>query len=129
MTLPHEITLSSGRSADVPLCLKEIEAADSKDPAPQSAVFEPTTSVTLATAWTAKQNGSLAVLKAKRLEVARAQKQPAFVIFPDGVLIEMALRRPQTSEELLQIPGVGQAKAARYGAIFLAVIANHSSNS
>jgi ATP-dependent DNA helicase RecQ len=71
----------------------------------------------------------LAVLKAKRLEVARAQKQPAFVIFPDGVLIEMALRRPQTSEELLQIPGVGQAKAARYGAIFLAVIANHSSNS
>jgi ATP-dependent DNA helicase RecQ len=77
---------------------------------------------------TARQNSLLAVLKAKRLEVARNQKQPAFVIFHDSVLIEMAIRHPATSEDLLKIPGVGPIKAARYGGIFLAAIANHNSD-
>jgi superfamily II DNA helicase RecQ len=38
----------------------------------------------------------------------------------------MARARPKTGEDLLHIPGVGPAKAARFGAIFLAVIANHN---
>ena len=44
-------------------------------------------------------------------------------------LIEMALVRPKTGQDLLLIPGVGPAKAARFGAIFLAVIANHGDSS
>lgn len=78
---------------------------------------------------TARQNGLLATLKAKRLEIARDQKQPAFVIFHDSVLIEMARLRPKTGEDLLLVPGIGTAKVARYGAIFLAVIANHGDDS
>jgi ATP-dependent DNA helicase RecQ len=75
---------------------------------------------------TARQNGLLAALKATRIEIARKQKQPAFVIFHDSVLFEMALRCSGTSEELLKIPGVGPNKAARYGAIFLSTIADYN---
>jgi hypothetical protein len=53
----------------------------------------------------------------------------AFVISHDSVLIEMARVRPKASEDLRLIPGVGPAKAARFGAIFLAVIANHGDDS
>jgi len=123
LTLRGDIKLSSGRTADVRRCLEEIEATDTKDPVAPQVGFEPAKPET--STLTAKQNGLLAVLKAKRLEVARSQKQPAFVIFHDKVLIEIALRSPDTIEELMQIPGIGPAKAARYGAIFLAVIANH----
>jgi superfamily II DNA helicase RecQ len=41
----------------------------------------------------------------------------------------MARARPKTGKDLLHIPGVGPAKAARFGAIFLAVIANHNEGS
>jgi ATP-dependent DNA helicase RecQ len=44
-------------------------------------------------------------------------------------LIEMALVRPKTREDLLLIPGVGPTKATRFGAIFLALIANHNEDS
>ncbi len=65
----------------------------------------------------------LAALKAKRLEIARSQKQPPFVIFHDSVLIGIARARPRTAEALQLVPGVGPAKLARYGAIFLDVVA------
>jgi ATP-dependent DNA helicase RecQ len=39
------------------------------------------------------------------------------------VLLEMVARRPSTPEELLQVPGVGQAKLERYGDDFLEVLA------
>jgi ATP-dependent DNA helicase RecQ len=73
---------------------------------------------------TANQNRLLAALKAKRLEVAREQKQPAFIILHDKVLIEMARRRPKTNEDMRAIPGIGADKMARHGAVFLKVIAN-----
>ena len=66
---------------------------------------------------------------AQAISNARDQNQPAFVIFHDSVLIEMARLRPKTGEDLLLIPGVGPAKATRFGAIFLAVIANHNEDS
>ena len=37
----------------------------------------------------------------------------------------MALKKPLSVEELLNIPGVGEKKAARYGAAFLSVIASY----
>ncbi len=61
-------------------------------------------------------------LRAKRLELAKAQNVPPYVIFHDKTLVEMAARCPQSIAELGAIPGVGEAKLARYGATFLQVI-------
>ena len=63
-------------------------------------------------------------LKAKRLALARAAGVPAYVVFPDRTLIEMAAAKPRTQEALAGLHGVGEAKLARYGAAFLAVIAS-----
>ena len=68
----------------------------------------------------------LAALKALRGAVARAQNQPAYVVFPDRSLIEMAAERPQTLDDFASIHGVGAAKLQKYGAAFLAVILDHA---
>ena len=64
----------------------------------------------------------LSALKAKRRSLAEAQKVPAYVVFPDRTLIEMAERRPQTLDALMGITGVGVKKLESYGAAFLQVI-------
>src|SRR5271157_37418 len=64
----------------------------------------------------------LAALKALRSAIATAQGQPAYVIFPDRTLIEMAKERPHGLDELAGIHGVGAVKLQKYGAAFLAVI-------
>jgi ATP-dependent DNA helicase RecQ len=68
----------------------------------------------------------LNALKALRSDLAHRQKQPAYVIFPDRTLIEMATRRPRNLEELAGVHGVGIAKLQKYGAAFLAVIQSHA---
>ncbi len=68
----------------------------------------------------------LAALKALRGAMARAQNQPAYVIFPDRSLIEMASERPRTLDNLAAVHGVGAAKLQKYGAAFLAVIRDHA---
>jgi len=65
---------------------------------------------------------TLAALKALRTDLARRQDVPAYVIFPDRTLMEMAARRPKTIAELATIHGVGTAKLKRYGEMFLAAI-------
>ena len=62
-------------------------------------------------------------LRQCRKRLADAQGVPPYVIFHDSTLAAMVRARPRTSEALLEIPGVGQAKLARYGEEFLAVIA------
>lgn len=62
-------------------------------------------------------------LKAKRRALAEAARVPAYVIFPDRTLREMAERRPQSLDELAQINGVGAKKLESHGRDFLAVIA------
>jgi ATP-dependent DNA helicase RecQ len=64
----------------------------------------------------------LAALKALRSAIATAQGQPAYVIFPDRTLIEMAKERPHALDDLAGIHGVGAVKLQKYGAAFLAVI-------
>jgi ATP-dependent DNA helicase RecQ len=63
-----------------------------------------------------------AILRQKRKEMADEAKIPPYVIFSDKTLIEMAAYYPQSSESLLNISGVGQAKAEKYGEAFLSVI-------
>jgi ATP-dependent DNA helicase RecQ len=61
-------------------------------------------------------------LKAKRLELAREQGVPPYVIFHDSTLLEIHNRKPQTLDEMGQISGIGQAKLQKYGDAFLLVI-------
>ena len=64
----------------------------------------------------------LAALYALRKRLAAKQKLPAYMVFNDSTLRQMALKKPLSVEELLNIPGVGEKKAARYGQEFLSVI-------
>ena len=129
LILRREISLPGGRQADVRRSLEEIEAAGTDDPVLPREAFPPVKAGGEEAPLTANQNRLLAALKAKRLERAREQKQPAFVIFHDKVLVEMARRRPATEQDLLSIPGIGPAKAALHGAVFLAVIAKFDGDS
>ncbi|MDP8566274.1 DNA helicase RecQ [Methylophilus aquaticus] len=61
-------------------------------------------------------------LKAKRLELAKEQGVPPYVIFHDSTLLEIHNRQPQTLEEMGQISGIGQAKLQKYGDAFLQVL-------
>jgi ATP-dependent DNA helicase RecQ len=64
----------------------------------------------------------LSALKARRRALAEAQRAPAYVIFPDRTLIEMAEKRPATLDQMSHISGVGAKKLERYGQTFLEVI-------
>jgi ATP-dependent DNA helicase RecQ len=64
----------------------------------------------------------LSALKAKRRALAETARVPAYVIFTDRTLIEMAEKRPQTLDEIARINGVGATKLDRYGQIFLSVV-------
>ena len=68
------------------------------------------------------------ILRQKRRELAEAAKVPPFVIFSDRTLTEMAAYLPQTPEDLLQIHGIGSAKLAKYGALFMTVVADYCRN-
>ncbi|TYR30036.1 DNA helicase RecQ [Mesorhizobium microcysteis] len=65
-------------------------------------------------------------LRAKRMEIARTQNVPPYVIFHDKTLIELAAARPASRAELENVPGIGEAKLDRYGPAFLSVIADHA---
>jgi ATP-dependent DNA helicase RecQ len=64
----------------------------------------------------------LSALKAKRRALAEAAKVPAYVIFPDRTLIEMAEQRPENLDAMARVNGVGAKKLERYGSDFLDVI-------
>ena len=62
-------------------------------------------------------------LRVLRKEIADRQRVPAYIVFNDRVLREMAVRRPASPDALLQVPGVGPAKLERYGDAFIEAIA------
>ena len=64
----------------------------------------------------------LAALKGLRAKLAQAQRVPAYVVFSDRTLIELATHRPDTLRVMREIHGVGDAKLERYGSAFLEVI-------
>jgi ATP-dependent DNA helicase RecQ len=62
-------------------------------------------------------------LRAWRAAAAKEQSVPAYVIFHDATLREIASRAPSTLAELSAISGVGEAKLAKYGQQVLEVLA------
>ena len=65
-------------------------------------------------------------LRARRTELAKAQAVPPYVVFHDSTLREMVEQRPRTLDEFARLSGVGEAKLARFGEEFLAVIGTHA---
>jgi ATP-dependent DNA helicase RecQ len=63
-----------------------------------------------------------ASLKALRTSIAREENVPAYVVFSDRTLAELAVRKPRTTAGMLQVRGVGQTKLDKYGERFLAAI-------
>ena len=78
------------------------EAAHREAPAPDPALFEK--------------------LRALRLDVAREEGLPAFRVFSNATLHEMAARRPPSTAEFAGLRGVGPAKIEKYGARFIAAV-------
>jgi ATP-dependent DNA helicase RecQ len=61
-------------------------------------------------------------LRELRRRLAAAAGVPAYVVFSDATLREMAARRPTTAAELFDVGGVGPTKLERYGEAFLEVL-------
>lgn len=61
-------------------------------------------------------------LKAKRSELAKLHSVPPYVIFHDSTLLEMVQKKPSHIAQMRTISGIGEAKLARYGEQFVALI-------
>lgn len=68
----------------------------------------------------------LGELKTLRTRLAREQKIPAFCVFNDATLRELAVTTPATHDELLDVRGIGPAKAEKYGDAFLELLTRHA---
>ena len=68
-------------------------------------------------------------LKALRAKIAKVQSVPAFVIFTDAALRDMCIKLPQNLKSFLQVNGVGQTKANRYGPRFIKLIQSYCKKS
>ncbi|HEU4740133.1 MAG TPA: DNA helicase RecQ [Meiothermus sp.] len=73
----------------------------------------------------AAESPLFAALRALRSELAKEQNVPAYVIFHDSTLREMAEVKPGSLQSLGRISGVGGRKLERYGEAFLRVIQEH----
>ena len=70
----------------------------------------------------------LAALRTLRARLAQAEGVPAYIVFSNATLADMARRAPRTMEAFLEVSGVGRVKAAKYGEAFLRVIQECSAN-
>jgi ATP-dependent DNA helicase RecQ len=96
-----------------------------KDRAPEK---RPRARTERAQSLTTEHNASLwEALRAHRLELAKAQGVPPYVIFHDSTLLEMARTVPTNLEALARLSGVGQVKLERYGDSFLDLLRAHAS--
>ncbi|MBR5307505.1 MAG: DNA helicase RecQ [Clostridia bacterium] len=64
-------------------------------------------------------------LRSLRYEIAAREKIPAYAVFSNAALSDMVKRMPTTMDEFLEVFGVGEAKARKYGKAFLDVIAEY----
>lgn len=94
-----------------------------KDPTPEKRASKAERSTRNREAYAAVEDDPLwELLKAKRMELAKEQGVPPYVIFHDKTLLAMHEQRPDTLREMGTISGVGEAKLEKYGGDFLAVL-------
>ncbi len=75
-----------------------------------------------ADSWAGVDQGVFDTLRALRRRIAEEKRIPAYVVFTDAALRDMARRRPASTESFLNVSGVGEAKARQYGTAFVASI-------
>lgn len=83
---------------------------------------EPETPATETAKLTADDAQLFDALKELRLELAKKAEIPAFVVFSNATLADMAKKKPSTMSEFKKVSGVGEIKAAWYGTAFLKCI-------
>jgi len=66
------------------------------------------------------------LLRGERRSIADAEGVPAYVVLPDRTLWELVKARPASTTDLLTVNGIGPVKAEKYGARFLALLAEHT---
>lgn len=64
-------------------------------------------------------------LKELRSTIAQSENVPAYIIFSDATLIDLATYLPLTSSDLPKISGFGEVKTAKYGSVFLEAVKNY----
>jgi ATP-dependent DNA helicase RecQ len=89
---------------------------------PRAAALSPTGAPTLS----AGDVALLAALKHLRLRLAKERRVPAYVIFSDRSLIDMATRKPLSPSEFAEVHGVGAAKLNDFAALFLDLLRAHT---
>ncbi|MCH8838116.1 MAG: DNA helicase RecQ [Candidatus Marinimicrobia bacterium] len=72
--------------------------------------------------WDGVDKDLFEALRKLRWKIAARKSMPAYIVFGDAALRDMARRRPASPEEFLQVSGVGQQKSRAYGSAFLAAI-------
>ncbi|HIH11159.1 TPA: hypothetical protein HA241_03145 [Candidatus Woesearchaeota archaeon] len=65
-------------------------------------------------------------LRSMRLDLAKAENTPPYMIFHDSVLKRLAKAKPITKEEMIEVDGIGERNFDKYGVYFLTVIRNYS---
>jgi ATP-dependent DNA helicase RecQ len=82
-------------------------------------------SKTVIDSWEGVDKGLFEALRKLRSTIASKKKMPAYVVFGDAALRDMARRRPSTLGGFLEVKGVGEAKCEQYGKVVLAAIKDY----
>ncbi len=79
----------------------------------------------IADSWEGVDKGLFVALQKLRATIASKKKVPAYIVFGDATLRDMARRRPSTLDRFLEVKGVGEAKCKQYGEVVLADIKDY----
>ena len=88
---------------------------------------QPKTSKVTSQSWQGVDKSLFESLRKLRTQIAAEKGLPAYIVFGDATLRDMARIKPTTPEEFLTVKGVGQKKLTQYAPQFLTIIINHSS--
>jgi ATP-dependent DNA helicase RecQ len=61
-------------------------------------------------------------LRTLRMEIAKEEKVPPYIVFSDKTLVHMCMMKPRTKKEMLSVSGVGEFKYEKYGERFLVCV-------
>ena len=65
------------------------------------------------------------VLRETRMHIAQRENVPAYIVCSNSALLDMAEKAPETMDALLDVSGIGEVKACRYGDDFLTAIRDY----
>lgn len=78
-----------------------------------------------AASWEGVDRGLFEALRVLRKQLADAKQVPAYVVFGDATLRDLARRRPTSDTDMRKVRGIGEKKLADYGEVFMAKIADY----